>query len=373
MIADIRGSNLTTDCTDGTDEANGGRFFGSVRSVKSVVPVGRVLLGLVSAASALLLTGCPTAPADALVVYCSHDEVFARQILDDFERETGIRVAEKFDTEASKSLGLVNQIVREAKAPRCDVFWNNETLGTIDLARRGLLEPYKGPGYERIPEKYKDPEGRWCGFAARLRVWIVNPAEIRPTPGAVEGAFVVRPEDFTYAKPLFGTTLTHYCVLWAEHGSVVCQAIDEVLRKNATMAGGNAQTRDLVANGTCAFGWTDTDDYFGAVDSGKPVAMVPVGLTGRRTICIPNSVAIVKGTKRRREAERLVDYLLSRETELKMARSESRQIPLGDVGGEELPQEVRELVPFAEKGVDLSAAADVREEVLRWLVETYTK
>lgn len=333
-------------------------------------------LPIVVAAVTLSLTGCPTVTDDALVVYCAHDEVFSRQVLEEFERETGVRVAVKFDTEASKSLGLVSQIVREAKAPRCDVFWNNETLGTIDLARRGLLEPYRGTGYERMPAKYKDPEGRWCGFAARLRVWVVNTERMKADPLALGGeaaeAFGHRIEEFTYAKPLFGTTLTHYCVLAAEIGLDRLKELDARLREKAVMAASNGQTRDLVANGTCAFGWTDTDDYFGAVDSGKPVEMTPVTLEGGRTICIPNSVAIVKGTERRKDAERLVDYLLSRDVELKLARSESRQVPLGDMGDEELPREVRGLVPLLEEGVDLSAAADVRTAVLRWLSETYT-
>lgn len=331
--------------------------------------------------------GCP-APPDGLVVYCAHDEVFSRQVLEDFERETGVRVALKFDTEASKSLGLVNQIVREAEAPRCDVFWNNETLGTIDLARRGLLEAYKGPGYERIPDRYKDPEGLWCGFAARLRVWIVNTEKMGVDPSVLSGAaadpFEGRLGDFTYAKPLFGTTLTHYCVLAAELGLDRLKVIDARFREKAVAAASNGQARDLVANGTCAFGWTDTDDYFDAVGSGKPVAMLPVDLREpgapgsdavrfERTICIPNSVAIVKGTKRRDAAKRLVDYLLSREVELRLARSESRQIPLGDIGGEEIPPQVRELMPAVEAGVDLSRAADVREEVLGWLTDTYAK
>lgn len=343
-------------------------------------------LGRVVGLLALALCGCPSGGDDSLVVYCAHDEAFSRQILEDFERETGVRVAIKFDTEASKSLGLVNQIVREAKAPRCDVFWNNETLGTIDLARRGLLEPYTGTGYERIPERYKDPEGRWCGFAARLRVWIVNTermnADAITLNAEIEEAFEDRIGEFTYAKPLFGTTLTHYCALAAELGLERLKALDARFREKAVRAASNGQTRDLVANGTCVFGWTDTDDYFGAVDSGKPVAMVPAEvsrpygsvstpLRHSNTICIPNSVGIVKGTERRRDAERLVDFLLSRETELKLARSESHQIPLGDVGDEELPEQVRRLIPAAKVGVDLSAAADVREEALRWLTETY--
>lgn len=322
--------------------------------------------------AALLLTGCPAASEDALVVYCAHDAVFSQQILDDFERETGIPVSVRFDTEATKSLGLVNQIIRESRSPRCDVFWSNETLGTIDLARRGLTEPYQGPGYGRIPDRYKDPRGLWCGFAARLRVWIVNTDQMMPDEASVEGAFRNGLEEFTYAKPLFGTTLTHYCALWALHGGNYVKTLDDALRRKATVANGNGKTRDLVASGTCAFGWTDTDDFFGAVDANKPVAMLPVRIENGRTICIPNSVAIIKGTKHRESAERLVDYLLSREVELRLARSESRQVPLGDTGDAELPPDVAALVPFVEAGVDLSTAADVRSEVLDWLTKTYT-
>ena len=106
---------------------------------------------------------------DKLTVYCAHDAVFAESILRDFEKQTGIPGAVKFDTEATKSLGLTEQIIREGAHPRCDVFWNNELLGTLDLAARGLLEPHKGTGWQRIPARFRDPDGRWTGFAARLR------------------------------------------------------------------------------------------------------------------------------------------------------------------------------------------------------------
>jgi iron(III) transport system substrate-binding protein len=319
----------------------------------------------------LTIAGCVGTDSDALVVYCAHDSVFSQQILDDFTKETGIAVTPRFDTEATKSLGLVNLIIREADAPRCDVFWNNETLGTIDLANRGLTQAYKGTGYDRIPAAFKDPDGQWCGFAARLRVWIVNTDELQPTQNAVEQAFEDRLADFTWAKPLYGTTLTHYCVLWAVEGPSFLKELDAKLRETAVPAASNGQTRDLVASGTCAFGWTDTDDYFGAVDAGKTVGMVPVTVGDGRTICIPNSVAIIKGAKHRKTAERLVDYLLSREVELRLAKSESRQIPLGEIGGADLPAEVEQLVPAASKGIDLSQAAAVRGDVLKWLTETY--
>ncbi|MFO7958395.1 MAG: hypothetical protein R6X33_15010, partial [Candidatus Brocadiia bacterium] len=111
---------------------------------------------------------------DELVVYCAHDSVYSESVLNDFEEQTGIPVAVKFDTEATKSLGLIELLIREKENPRCDVFWNNELLGTMDLKTEGVLQPYKGPGYERIPAAFKDPEGYWAGFGARLRVYIVN-------------------------------------------------------------------------------------------------------------------------------------------------------------------------------------------------------
>ena len=40
-----------------------------------------------------------------------------------------------------------------------------------------------------------------------------------------------------------------------------------------------------------------TDDYFEAKDAGKPVAFEPARLDTGATICIPNTVAIVRGTR----------------------------------------------------------------------------
>ncbi|MCA8999582.1 MAG: ABC transporter substrate-binding protein, partial [Planctomycetaceae bacterium] len=88
---------------------------------------------------------------DAIVVYCAHDLIFSQSILEQFERETGIKVVIVGDTEATKSLGLTQRLLVERDHPRCDVFWNNQVLGTAQLAEEGILLPYKGSGYSRIP------------------------------------------------------------------------------------------------------------------------------------------------------------------------------------------------------------------------------
>lgn len=315
---------------------------------------------------------------NALVVYCAHDLVYSEAVLQEFERQTGIRCLVIPDTEATKSLGLVERILRETNGPQCDVFWNNEILGTIQLQKAGRLEPYKGKGYERIPETFRDPNGDWTGFAARMRVWIVNTEKLGATPETVEEVLseaIFSPDlsRFAFAKPLYGTTLTQYCLEWQHLGGDPIKARHAGwLKRGAKVVAGNGPVKDLVANGTCDIGLTDTDDYFVAVDDKKPVAMVPYRLVGK-TVAIPNTVAIVKGTRRREQAQKLVDFLLSAETELRLAKSGSRQIPLGMIDTEKLPAEVRELTMLAKESWDISTAAPARDACLAWLKQEYAR
>lgn len=307
-----------------------------------------------------------------LVVYCAHDSIYAESILREFERQTGIRVAPRFDAEATKSLGLVNLLLQEKEQPRCDVFWNNEALGTLDLKRQGVLISYKGPGFERMPATYKDPEGFWVGFGARMRVAIVNTQKMAATEAAVQEALEGNLSRMAIAVPLYGTTLTHYSVLWHLWGAERLKEWHHDLRSRGVQeAAGNAPVKNLVAAGTCDFGWTDTDDFFIAKDDGRPVAVLPVKVDEGMTICVPNTVAIIKGTQQLEAAQRLVDFLLSAETELALAKSKARQIPLGPVAPEKLPEEVRQLTEWVTPGVDLAELYQARTECLAWLKSEY--
>jgi iron(III) transport system substrate-binding protein len=311
---------------------------------------------------------------DAVVVYCAHDAIFAEGILRGFEEQSGIRLAIRYDTEATKSLGLVELLAREKDAPRCDVFWNNEVLGTIDLADHGVLAPYRGPGWERIPAVFKDADGRWTGFSARLRMVMVNTAHLPADEAAIRARLAGDLSRAAIAKPLYGTTLTHYSVLWQRMGRDQLIAWHRDWRaRGGREANGNAGVKDLVASGNCDFGFTDTDDYFEAKDDGKAVAAVPVRLDDGATICIPNTVALVRGTRHEAEARKLLDFLLSAETEIALAQSKSRQIPLGAVPEEQVPLEVRELRRYAALGAPLANLSTARAECLAWLKEEYLR
>ena len=323
---------------------------------------------LLLAAVAGLTVWLQPAPAD-LVVYCAHDSVYAAPFLREFTADTGITLDVRYDTEATKSLGLTELIDRERAQPRCDVFWNNEALGTQRLAAAGLLVPYKGSGYQRIPARYKDPAGRWVGFAARLRVWIVHQATVPARRRAI-AAHMARPSlaGVAIAKPLYGTTRTHFTAMWDQLGEQKARAwFRDVRSRGIRIVNGNAQVKNLVAHGQCAIGLTDTDDFFVAKDAGLPVAMLPATLADGSTICIPNTAGIVKGCRNLAAAQRLVDYLASAAAERRLANSRSRQIPLGPVEESLLPEEVRALLPAARQGYRFADVNTASASCLRWL------
>lgn len=331
-----------------------------------------VVLGIAIIVPWLLSRNAP--PDNTLVLYCAHDSVFADSIIRQFEAKTGITVQVRYDEETNKSLGLTNLLITERAQPRCDVFWNNQTLGTIRLKQEGLLAALDPAVFARIPEQFKDPDHQWAGFAARLRVYIVNTDRMQATENDIAAALKADSlSNVAIAVPLFGTTLSHYAVLCDRLGLDGLKAWHKSLRdRGIREVRGNGAVKDLVAEGACDFGFTDTDDAFAAIDADKPVTMFPVRLETGQTICLPNSVAMIRNCPHPEAALRFIEFLLSEEVELALANSGSRQIPLGPINHAELPTDVLELTKWAADSVSLEGAAKHHDEVLKWLTSEYT-
>lgn len=280
------------------------------------------------------LSGSSAPPQEEVVVYCALDRLYAQPILERFTARTGIKVLPKWDTEATKTTGLVQALMAERERPRCDVFWNNEVSQTIRLADADALEAYRSPQAEQLPAWARDPEGRWTGFAARARVLLVNTERVGPDllPRSVEALADPRWKgQVGLAKPLFGTTATHAAALFALHGPDEAEAFFARLRANeVVVCAGNSDVKDRVAAGELAFGWTDTDDAHLAILAGAPVQVVfpDQGPEGRGTLVIPNALALVRGAPHPAAARALIDYLLSPEVEEALAAARSAQIPL---------------------------------------------
>src|SRR5258708_6664230 len=128
---------------------------------------------LLAAALVALTTACKRG-ASEVVVYTSVDQVFSEPVFKDFEKKSGITVRAVFDTEETKSTGVLNRLIAEAASPQADVFWSGDPVRPFLLAKRGLIEPYASPSAASIPSAFKASDGTWTGFAARARLLLLN-------------------------------------------------------------------------------------------------------------------------------------------------------------------------------------------------------
>ena len=112
----------------------------------------------------ILFSGCKTKESakQQVGVYTSLDKVFSQPILEAFKKQTGIKVLAVYDSEATKTTGLVNRLIAEKNNPKADVFWNSETGRTIVLKNKGVLASYKSPSAVDIPDTFKDADGYWA-------------------------------------------------------------------------------------------------------------------------------------------------------------------------------------------------------------------
>lgn len=278
------------------------------------------------------LTGCGHHNSPEVVVYVAHDEMYSKPVLDLFSRRLDITVRAVYDTEASKTTGLASRLFAEKDRPRADVFWNNEVAQTIALANKGVFEPYQSPFAETIPAPFKDSAGMWTGFAARARVIIYNTDLTQEPPKSIRDfADPKWKGKLAIAMPLFGTTATHAAALFAAWGENDAKAFLLSLKANdVAILSGNAAVRDMVASGEYTAGLTDTDDANGGVEDGKPVKWIfpDQEENGLGTLLLPNTVAMIHGAPHPEAAKQLIDYLLSGDTEMRLASSRSIQIPL---------------------------------------------
>ncbi len=293
---------------------------------------GRSALGAI--ATAALAGRARAAEGGSVVVYAALDREFSEPILDAYAAKAGARVAAKYDVESTKTVGLTNRLIAEARRPRCDVFWNNEILNTLRLGERGLLAPVRPSHASEIPSQFRAADGTWHGFAARARILLVNtrlvPEDDRPT-GLRDLADPRWKGRVGLAKPLFGTTATHAACLFAAWGDAEAKAFFAAIKRNdARVLSGNKQVALAVGTGELAFGLTDTDDAIIEVEAGRPVTIVypDRGADALGTLFIPNTLAAIRGGPNPEGAAALIDHLLSPEVEATLARGASAQIPL---------------------------------------------
>ncbi|HDY89477.1 MAG TPA: extracellular solute-binding protein [bacterium] len=313
--------------------------------------------------------GCSGDITEEVIVYVSEDQVFSEPVLRDFEKETGINVKAVYDTEETKSTGAMNRLIAEKNNPQADVYWANEPIRVIVLKQKEISTPYFSSNAEGIPSHFKDTEGYWTGFSARARVLIANGKG--ETPNSI---LDYTNESFknmaVIANPLFGTTTAWVASLFTFWGDKKAKDFMDKMKKNGvSVSTSNGESTMLVVNREFVFSLVDSDDATNVIRDGKQVKQIyPDQIEGGLgCLVLPNAVVLIKGGPNPENGRKLIDYLLSHETERKLAFADCAQIPLHK--GVETPPDVRKIEDIKTMEVDYEEVAKKLQEIQLYLKE----
>ncbi len=316
------------------------------------------------------IVGCSEKSINEVVVYTTVDQIFSEPVLKGFEKQTGIKTRALFDTEETKSTGILNRLIAEKHNPQCDVFWSGDPIRAVILKNRAITASYDSPAASDIGDHFKDKQRHWIGFSARARVLIYNTDLMRSedTPQSIFDLVNEKYKDqVAVANPLFGTTSFHLAAIFSSLGDEGAkQFLRELKQNGVVIATSNGDVKKRVAQGEVWCGLTDTDDAILAVKEGAPLGMVFLDQKGMGNLVMPNTVSLIKNSPNNEKGKLLIDYLLSGETEEKLALS-CAQMPLHK--GVNIPPDILSLDTVKPMEIEYDQTAQKLEEIQFYLKE----
>jgi iron(III) transport system substrate-binding protein len=316
--------------------------------MKKVIPIALGILALLAIGYALSLSQIFYVPVredrPPVVLYTSADDEFARLVVEEFTKESGIEVRLVGDTEATKTTGLVARLKAEADNPQADVWWSSEPFGTIDLANNNILASDTTDYW--VPEDWPSgliaDDGTWAGFATRARVIVYATDRVESPPTTLRD--MAQPQwkgRIGMARPEFGTTRGHMGILASRWGLPEFERWLTMLKaNNIRLYDGNATIVRAVAMGEIDVGLTDTDDVWSGQRNGWAVdcvyesfdpPMITSTMQSFGPTLLPNTVALTHIDGGNINGIRLAQFLISPRVERLLAESTSRNIPVNPV------------------------------------------
>ncbi len=111
----------------------------------------------------------------------------------------------------------------------------------------------------------------------------------------------------------------------------------------------------------------DSDDAANRIRQGRPIEIVypDQGENGIGCLIVPNAVMLIKGAPHPDNGKKLIDFLLSKETERKLAIAACAQIPLHS--GVETPSEVKRIEQIKAMAISYAKVARKLQEIQPFL------
>ncbi|ESY13119.1 iron ABC transporter substrate-binding protein [Mesorhizobium sp. M0615] len=137
----------------------------------------RYTLSTLAGATALAVSmiAGPAMAADAgIIVYNAQHESLAKEWVEGFTKETGIKVTLRNGGDSDFS----NQIVAEGASSPADVFLTENSPAMTLVEAAGLFAPVDADTLAQVPAEFQPSTGKWVGVAARSTVFAYNKTKL---------------------------------------------------------------------------------------------------------------------------------------------------------------------------------------------------
>lgn len=302
-----------------------------------------------------------------LVIYTSVDEANARKILNAFSNDTGIKIDYVF----LSSGPALARIEAEKANPQADVWFGAPMANHIIAKERGLTIPYKTLSVYGIEPKFYDTDGYYHAF-------YMNPIGIGLNMNIMDAMKAPLPKTWKdlldpaykgliqYPNPqTSGTAYSFLTGLIHSFGEDGAFDYLKLLAKNVQSytQSGTGPSKS-VGIGQAGVGIQFTPAFFQFMDEGYPVKVV------FPTEGVPYesaSLSIIKGAKNLSDAQKLVDWILSKKGQQAIVDQKTYFYPVrSDVNFGSLPPlSTINLITVDEEW----AAANKTKLVNRWIDE----
>ena len=331
--------------------------------------VGRIVAVAAGAVTALALAGCGGG-SDTLTIYSGREEELVAPLIAQFEENTGTDVEVRYGDSAE----LAATIAEEGDGSPADVFFAQDPGSLGAVAGEGLLAELPAESLDRVPEDFRDPDGRWVGTSGRSRVIAYN-TDALPEGDVPDSVFDLTDERWRGKVGVAPTNASFQAFVTAmrlQQGEEKTRAWLEALKENGVrFYEKNTPIVEAVASGEIDLGLVN-HYYLYLVQEEQPGAPVANHfLPGEDPGALVSAagVGVLENADNRDGAESFVEFLLSDEGQrFYTERAEEAEYPL--VAG--IP--VKEgLPPFESLGgpdVDFTTLGEELEPTLELLNET---
>jgi iron(III) transport system substrate-binding protein len=328
---------------------------------------------LLLAGAALALAGCGGDGAGGdgkLTVYSGREEELVAPLLEQFEQESGITVEVRYGDSAE----LAATIAEEGKNSPAEVFFAQDpgSLGAVE--REGLLAKLPADTLRRVPERFRDEEGRWVGTSGRVRVIAYNTGALSEdeVPDSVfeltdpkwKGKVGVAPTNASFQAFVSAMRLT-------DGEQRTRQWLEDLKANGVRFYEKNLPIVEAVAAGEIELGLVNHYYLYLVKEETPDAAVANHFLAGSDPGALVSvaGAAVLDGAGDRAEAERFVDFLLSDQGQrFYTETAEEAEYPL--VAGIAPRQGLPALGSLAGPELDLSTLGGELEATLRLLSDT---